>query len=461
MKLTANQQIAARMLMNHISPGDSFLRQYGTNLNTKHDLEYDFGHPNRRTPIPFIEAYYMWRRNGIARALVEKTGGKTWQELPCLKEKEDDHEETGLEAEVRRWFSDIRLWQVLHQADMRSMVGKYGGVVFRFADGKRFEEPVDTVPGGIEGLAGILPAWEGQLEPSAWDTDPTSPGYGTPTMFHFNEANVDPEDGKVRSFQVHPDRCYVWSQDRTTWGESKYEPCWNALMDLEKIRGAGGEGFWKNAKAQPVLQAQTGDNAPDFNQLAVMLGTDISGLPDALDDVVAKWTKGFDVSLMLQGMEAKTLEVTLPQPAEFFNIALQEVSASWPIPQKVLVGMQTGERASTEDQREWAQINMSRRATMVVPNIMDIVARLERVGVLPDRDWHVDWSDLTAPSQGEKMDIVAKMSDVNAKMAATGGVVFTDDEMRAIVDYEPLTGDEGFTEFDGGEEDGRTTEQSG
>lgn len=452
MKLTVNQQLAARMLANSFTPGQSFLRQYGANMNVKHDLEYDFGHPNRRTPIPFIESYYMWRRNGIARSLVERTGGKTWQELPMLLEREDEHDETGLEVEVRKWFSDIRFWQVLHQADMRSMVGRYGGVVFRFADGGRFNEPVDTVPGGVEGLAGILPAWEGQLEPSAWDTDPMSPGYGTPTMFHFNESNVDPEDGKVRSFQVHPDRCYIWSTDRTTWGESKYEPCWNALMDLEKIRGAGGEGFWKNAKAQPVITAQTGDNAPDFNQLAVMLGTDVAGLPDALDEVVAKWSKGFDVSLMLQGMDAKTLSVTLPSPEHFYNIALQEVSASWPIPQKVLVGMQTGERASTEDQREWAQINMSRRSNMVIPNIMDIIARFERVGVLPERDWYVDWSDLTAPTQGEKMDIVTKMADVNAKMAATGGPVFTDDEMRSIVDYEPLTGGEGFREMDMGDE---------
>lgn len=461
MNLTVNQHLAARLIANSFTPGDSFLRQYGQNLNTKHNLEYDFGYPERRNPIPFIEAYYMWRRNGIARALVEKTGGKTWQELPCLKETEEDQEETGLEAEIRQHFSDIRLWQVLHQADMRSMVGKYGGVVFRFADGKRFSEPVDTVPGGVEGLAGILPAWEGQLEPSEWDTNPMSPGYGTPTMFHFNESNVDPEDGKVRSFQVHPDRCYIWSTDRTTWGESKFEPCWNALMDLEKIRGAGGEGFWKNAKAQPVLQAQTGDNAPDFNQLAAMLGTTVDGLPDALDEVVAKWSKGFDVSLMLQGMEAKTLSVSLPSPEHFYNGALQEVSASWPIPQKVLVGMQTGERASTEDQREWAQINMSRRSNMVVPNIMDIIARFERVGVLPERDWRVDWSDLTAPTQTEKMDIVGKMADVNQKMMATGEVVFTDEEMRAIVDYEPLTGDEGFSEIDGGEEDERTTSQAG
>lgn len=416
MKLTANQQMAARMVSNYLNPGQNI---FGApqSYNHKHNIAYDFGYPTQ-TEITFDLAYRMWRRHGIARALVTKTSGKTWQEHPALREYEDDHEETALERGIRQHFASIRMWQAMATTDERSMVGKYGGVLLRLADGQGWDKPVGSVSGGIEGLVGVIPAWEEQLQVSAWDTDPASTTYGQPKMFMFNEAAVDAEEGKFRSFTVHPDRVYVWSKDRTTWGESKLESCYNALLDVEKVRGAGGEGFWKNAKSQPILQA-----APDvnFDQLAKMLGTNMEGLPDALDEVVSKWSKGFDVSLTLQGMEAKTLQVTLPSPEHFYNIALQEIAASWPIPQKVLVGMQTGERASTEDAREWAQINMSRRSMMVVPNIMDIVDKLERVGVLPERDWYIDWSDLTAPTQGEKMDVVGKMADVNQKMAATGG----------------------------------------
>jgi len=440
LQLNTRQMAAARRLLaNSSNPfdGAGVSRWWGGTFssgeNAKHNLYYDFGYP-RFDELTFYHFYNTYRRNGIARALVEKTAGKTWQDAPCLRETSDlSADETQLEADVRQRLDDIRFWQALRETDARSMVGKYAGLIFQLADGKAYDQPVDRVPGGLDGIISVLPAWEGQLEPSSWDLDPASPAYGKPSMFRFNESSVDPETGKVRSFTVHPDRVLVWSKDGTTWGESRLEACYNALLDMEKVRGAGGEGFWKNAKSQPILQAE---KDIDFNQLAAMLGTDIAGLPDALDDVVARWSKGFDQSMVTQGIDVKTLGVTLPQPEEFFNVALQEVAASWPIPQKILVGMQTGERASTEDAREWAQTNMSRRSGMVVPNILDIVRRFEQWGILPERDWFVDWADLTAPTLDEKLAIGEKMAKINSHMFATGEAVFTDEEIRRVAGYE-------------------------
>lgn len=436
-RLNNQQMSVARRILNGASYGMTSVTDImGQSANFKHDIGHDFGYPSTEE-LSFHYFYQMWRRHGIARALVEKTTGKTWQDLPKLKESsEGASEETVVEREIRQHFEAIRFWQHLQEADMRSMVGKYAGVIFQLGDGKPYNEPVKSVPGGIEGVISVIPAWEGQLEPSTWDGDPTSPTYGQPQQFRFNESSVDPEEGKVRSFTVHPDRCFVWSRDGTTFGDSKLEPCYNALIDLEKVRGSGGEGFWKNAKAQPVLQASTD---VDFTQLASMLGVELDGLADALDEVMGKWSKGFDESLVLQGMEAKTLPVSLPDPEEFFNIAIQEVAASWPIPQKTLVGMQTGERASTEDSREWAQTNMSRRANLVVPNIMTIVGRLERWGVLPERDWHLEWPDLTAPTLGEKLEIGERMAKINQAMFATGEAVFTDDEIREVAGYAKMS----------------------
>lgn len=432
-----NRQLnaARRLMMNAQYSGigsvTDIIRQ---SANFKHDLSYDFGYP-KTNELSFAYFYEMWKRNGIASGLVNKTASKVWEDRPLLLEDEmREGEETRLEREIRQHFDDIRFWQQLQEADARSMVGKYSGVILQLGDGKSYDQPVDSVPGGIEGLISVLPAWEGQLEPSQWDTNPTSPTYGQPTQFRFNESSVDPENGKVRSFTVHPDRCLVWSRDGTTFGDSKLEPCYNALMDLDKIRGSGGEGFWKNAKSQPILSASPD---VDFTQLASMLGVELDGLADALDEVIAKWSKGFDDSLVVQGMEVKSLGVRLPEPEEFANVALQEIAASWPIPQKILVGMQTGERASTEDAREWAKICMSRRNNLVVPNIMALVARFEAWGILPERDWFVSWSDLTAPTLEEKLAIGEKMAKVNQAMFATGEVVFTEDEIREVAGYQP------------------------
>jgi hypothetical protein len=169
---------------------------------------------------------------------------------------------------------------------------------------------------------------------------------------------------------------------------------------------------------------------------AVDAGTDVA---DKMDEQVADWQRGFDQLLMLQGIEAKTLGITLPSPEHFFAIALQSFAASIPIPMKILVGSQTGERASTEDAQEWAQTNMSRRNNVVIPNILKLVNRLEQIGILPEKDWHLDWTDLTESSMAEKIDRAVKMADTNQKMKDSGEIVFTHEEIRAAVDMEPLS----------------------
>jgi hypothetical protein len=453
---TAQLNTARQIMAGNSNQSVTSIHQQSANY--KHNINYDFGYPET-SELNFTLFYDMWRRNGFAHGLTEKTASKTWQEFPEMWESETRvaDGETKVEKDIRQHFASIRFWQQLKETDMRSMVGKYAAVILQLGDALEYHEPVERVRGGITGLVGVLPAWEGQLEPSGWDTDQKSPSYGKPKMYKFNESAVDQETGKVRTFMVHPDRVLIWSRDGTTFGDSKLEACYNALIDMEKIRGAGGEGFWKNAKSQPVLEA---DPDVDFAQLATMLGVEVEGIADALDEVMGKWSKGFDNSLMLQGMKVKNLPVTLPNPKESFSVATQEVVASWPIPQKELIGMQTGERASTEDAASWSQTNMGRRDSLVIPNIMALMDRLEKWGVIPERDWFVSWSDLTAPTLEEKLQIGERMANINKAMFATGELVFSEDEIREVAGYE-ANGDAGFKEPLGLDSDGDDVDGDG
>lgn len=418
----------------------------------KHNHYRDFGYPES---LDFKQLYDMYLRNGIAHAAVQKTIEKTWQENPFLLDHErdgsegEDKKETKLEREVRLRFDELRLWQRLAEADTRSMVGAYAGVILRLADSKPFSEPVDTVPGGLDGLVEVVPAWEGQLTVAAWDTDETSATYGQPTMFSFNEANVATGLQNHRAFQVHPSRVIVWSRTGDVHGRSALEPGYNDLVTIEKVVGAGGEGFWKNAKSAPVLEV---DKEAKIAEMAKAMGVAPADLADRMNDQVADWQKGFDQLLMVQGMQAKTLNITLPDPEHFFGVALQSFAASVSIPLKILVGNQTGERASTEDASDWAQTNNSRRANIVVPNIMMLVRRLVEFRILPQKDWFLDWADLTEASIGEKIDRAVKMADTNQKMKDSGEIVFTHEEIRAVVDYEPLSESEAMLD-DPSEED--------
>ncbi len=451
LSLTETQMATARRLSNaatyrafgEVLPARNLRSLLGTSdlLSTKHDFRLDFGY---KDDVDFFDLYALYKRNGVANALVSKTAAKTWETHPALTLDEDDTDDNPVEAEIARHFEHIRFWQMLAETDKRSLVGEYAGVIFQLADGKPFSAPVSDVPAGLKGLVNLVPAWEGQLQVSKWEQDRDSPHYGQPRVMTYTESSVDASQGKTRSFQVHPDRVYIWSQDRTTFNDSALEPVYDALTDMVKIRGASAEGFWKNAKSQPVLEAE---KEVDFAQLATMLGTDLEGLPEALDNVVSDWNKGFDQSLMLQGMSAKTLGVTLPpQPAEYYRLAALEAAAAFNIPEKILFGSQTGERASTEDQVAWNRHNMSRRCNYVIPNIMDIVARLMRFGVLPRADWVLDWEDLTGATDVQRLEKAKGMAEINAKMLASGAAVFDDDEIRDVLEYGPRE-DEGLSEL--------------
>jgi hypothetical protein len=405
----------------------------------KHKHYADYGYPQHLQAEHFLQMYH---RNGIAHAAVAETVGTTWQDNPTLQEDDRTDEETSREKEVRQHLARIRFWQCLSEADTRSLVGKYAGVILRIADSKPFDQPVEQAA-GIEALVEVIPVWEHQLKVAELDGDPASETYGKPTMFEFHEAPLDGKAGAGRTFKVHPDRVVIWSENGTTNGESILRPGYNSLINLEKIEGAGGEGFWKNAKSAPVLQV---DKDAQLRDLAAAMGVPEDEIADKLDEVVGDFQKGFDNLLMLQGIEAKQLAVTLPQPEQFYLTSLQSFAASIRIPVKILVGSQTGERASTEDATAWAKVVQSRRVKETIPNIEAVVERLRRFKILSDADWVVSWSDLTESTLGDKIERADKMASVNQKHAHFGRVVFQPDEIRDVVDLPALN--DGFGDED-------------
>lgn len=400
---------------------------------TKHNFYKDFGYPETLT---FDHFHGIYSRNGVAKAGVSKTIGRVWQSTPFLLEQqpEDAHSETPQEEELRKHFDAIRLWQNMMEVERRALVGGHAFLILRIADGRQFNQPVGGMR-DITSLVEVIPAWANQVQVSEWNEDPSSIDYGKPKSYQFNEAAVS-SNQKPRSFLIHPDRIIVWSDDATMFCRSILEPGYNDLLTMEKVSGAGGEGFWKNAKNAPVI---TIDPEADIRQVSSAMGVKPDELADKLNDVVEEYNRGFDSTFVVKGMSVDNLPVTLPLPEEFYNVALQGFAASINVPLKILVGNQTGERASTEDSNEWDETCMSRRSNVTIPNIMILVRRLVGFGTIPDLDWHISWTPLTESSPSEKIDNASKLAEINSKSYATGELVFTVDEIREIAGYERLT----------------------
>ena len=397
--------------------------------STKHDHYKDFGYPEN---ITFEDYHKMFSRNGMASAVVKKIVSRSWKDTPLLTEDQCKGEETPAEALVRKHLTEIRFWQSFAEADTRSLVGDYAALILRVADDNAMEAELEAMA-SIEDLVEVIPAWQPQLIVCDWDTDPTSEDYGKPKMYQFTEAAISSSQsqGQIqhRQFKVHPSRVVIISANGTVHDRPALEPAFNDLVDLEKIKGAGAEGFYKNSKSAPVLNM---DKDAKISSLAAAMGVETNEVADKMQEVVEDWNKGFDASLFMQGIDAKFPQITMVQPQQFYSMHLQSLAASAEIPLKILVGMQTGERASTEDAKEFDQTIMGRRNSTLKPLIQSFITRMVGLGALEDRDWFIDWADLTESSSSEKMGKAKTLSGINKDQ---GDEVFEPSEIREAAGY--------------------------
>ncbi len=394
-------------------------------LSTKHDHGEDFGWPEQ---VTFAQLHRMYERNDLAKAAVKKTTEKTFQNLPEIYRGDD------IDEDLAEAFERLGFWDKLADTDEYAQVGGYAGLVLRIADGKRFYEPVEGRY-SLDDLVEIIPAWAEQLKVSEWHLDETDPDtYGKPKLFTFNEAAVTHE-GAHRSVVVHPDRVFIWSATGDTHCPSALLSGYNNLLDMEKISGAGGEGFWKTAAARLNIEI---DKDTDFRafQQAVEASDTSKTFQEILDEKAKKLNAGFDSSYISQGMKVGTFSVNLPQPKEFFDIPLHAFAAGRSMPTKILIGMQTGERASTEDAQEWSQTIMSRRNRWVVPSIRGLLQKLGQFGMVAP-GWSIEWESLLGDSPKDRLARAGIMADINTKQTAVDDQpVFSGEEIRVEAGYD-------------------------
>lgn len=418
----------------------------GTSNTKRKRLYQEFGYP---VELCFDDFYRAYRRNAIAGAAVMRVVDGCWEDYPEIYEGDitkDATEQTAWDKQINKLLK--RCWKQIKGADKRNLVGRYSGLLIQIKDSKSWSEPVDKAMVGRlkeKALVRLIPVWEAQLDPVSYNEDQNSENYGDVSMYSFTEIPVQQQRSNQpgRVINVHPDRVIILAEGsddgRLDSGESLLEEGFNKLMDLEKVSGGAAEGFLKNASRQLNFNFSAKTN---FAQLARALGVSEFELSNAMDDQVKRLNDSTDSAVMMQEGDASVLSVEVADPEPTWRTALNEFCATVPIPVKVLVGMQTGERASTEDAKDWAKTRMSRRNGFLTDLITDIVSRFWSLGFISpakDEEISVGWSDLLAPSQAEKIANMDKLADVAVKSTnAFGRSAITENEIRAAGELQSL-----------------------
>ncbi|EDU0974151.1 DUF1073 domain-containing protein [Salmonella enterica subsp. enterica serovar Anderlecht] len=419
-------------------------RFYGTANRKRKRLYEEFGYPDS---VNFDDFYRAYKRNAVARAAVRRMVDNCWQDNPEIFEGEEKKDgakkDSAWDKQVNKLFK--KRWKQIKGADRRNLVGNYSALLIQLRDGGDWREAVNraTVRSLSEkALVRLIPVWEAQLDVARWDEDPQSETFGMPAMYRYTEIPVGSDNGKPgRIIDVHPDRVFILAEgadDGSMDGESMLEAGFNKLLDIEKISGGSAEGFLKNASRQIAFNFSKDVN---FAKLAKALGVSESEVSAAMDSQVRELNRNVDSAVMMQDGSASVLSVAAADPEPTWRTALNEFCATIPIPVKILIGMQTGERASTEDGKDWAKTGNARRAgflTDVVEGIVRWFINLEIIPAPASEEITVSWSDLLAPSQAEKIANMDKMADVAVKTTnAFGRSALSENEIRTAGELQP------------------------
>jgi uncharacterized protein len=411
----------------------------GGSLDAKRPAAWDvFGYPDTITFEHMLAAY---DRGGPGHGAVHRILDKCWQERPRIKRPDSD-KETPFEAKAAAVLTAINGWQKLRDFDRRNMIGRYAGLIYRIADNQPLSQPL------VRGtkLVDLVPVYENQLRVQAWDSDPNSENFGAVTMWQYRfrpPLTQDTQGAPDKWVDVHPSRIQILAEGSVgdfQDGVPLLKAGYNSLIDLEKIAGGSAESFLKNSARTLVLKF---DANSDVAAIASNPGETApvgSALKDAIQQKTDDLNRNIDSSIVMQGGDATTLQTTTHDPEPPFLVAANLFAASVQLPMTILFGAQTGRLASDQDQKDYIARAKSRQANELTPMLEQLVRRLQAAGLIDAGPFEVEWPDLAAPSDDEKLDRADKMERVNKSAADSGRTpMFEPDEVRKVAGYEPLT----------------------
>jgi hypothetical protein len=389
----------------------------GLTFGGARDLYTALGYKTELTPRDYRARY---KRNSLAKRVVEAAPKDTWRAGGELIEDDDPDTVTAFEAAWNALALRLQIWSVFARADILAGLGQYS-IILIGAPGD-FKDPL---PPRLrpEAIAYLTPFSEEDASIGDLVTDTQNPRFGQPANYKISRIG-----GTLfgRSTLVDASRVLHIADGLLSdkvYGQPRLEGVWNDFDNLEKVVGGGSEAYWLR-----VHQGMHFD-----------LDKDVTVDPaqkDALKEATDDFANGFKRSLATRGMKVEMFGSDVSPFAAQVDSIITLIAGGSGIPKRILVGTERGELASTQDRTNWNDRITDRRNDFAGPQVVrPFVDLLIRVGALPKpTKYEIRWPEIQFLNETEQAAVAVQWSSLNSR-----GTVVTADEIRdRILGLPPL-----------------------
>ena len=359
--------------------------------------------------LVFQDYLEMYDRNGMAARVVDALSDESWRLPPVLLDGEmrgDDENRGKLTPFLAAWdeFAErLDLWAFFNELDTSLGISRYAIILLgvRGKETGKYSMPLTKA----SDVAYVQVYDEGQAAISTTDRSTDSPRYGMPVLYQ-----VTFEDGG-HSVPVHHSRVLHCKEGRgrsRVYGIPRLKKSYNYLSDLEKVVGSSSEAFWLLIRKGLILTAQEGKNFP------------VAGSPEyqTMQDEITEWEHQLRRVMRLKGVDATDLGAQVVDGKAQHDLLITDIAGTNGMPQRVLVGSERGELASSQDDSNWAGVVGARQTQTCTKWVKDFAKRMIALGVLPAASGKLslDWPALFKLTDADMATIANTVADAIVKV---------------------------------------------
>jgi hypothetical protein len=394
----------------------------GISFGGKRDLYEALGYSRYITAQMYRERY---NRGGISGRIVDAFPTATWRGTGEMIENEKPDTITAFEETWAELQERLHLWTMFRRADILSGLGRYSVLMIGAPGNTETPLPKPLDPKNIFYISVYA---EDDAKITEYEEDPLNERFGRPLFYTLSRKSAEFRRYTQKPIRVHWSRVIHVSDgllDDDIHARPRLERCWNDLDNLMKVVGGGSEAFWKTA--YPGYQF-------NVDKEMKIKPDDLAKLKSDVEDFM----HGYERAVRTRGVNIETLQANIAQFAENAACVISIISGTTGIPQRLLLGSERGELASSQDRDNWAERVRDRRDDFAGPFVVkQFVNRLIEHGALPTpKVYLIGWGDVYDISQTERIENASKYAEVNQK---AGETVITPDEIRdRALDMPPL-----------------------